>query len=409
VLTRRRFTFSVLALAAVLGVATGCDETAKPRVLLISIDGFRWDYRDRFETPVLDALAAAGVSAGRMQPGFPTKTFPNHFTLVTGLVPDHHGIVSNTIRDPAIPGVTFSMSNRDAVRDARWWDAEPIWATLEKEGHRTAPLLWPGSEADIGGIEPWRSVEYVQNLSDDTRIGMVMDLFSGPESAWPSFATMYWHAVDDAGHRFGPGSAEVKAAVEGVDAALGRLLAALRARDIAGLNVIVVSDHGMSQLAPERTVYLEDYIDVDAIETVDSTPNVGIFSKTVDADTLAAQLTGRHPAMQVYRPGAFPDRLQFGTHRRVPPVFVSMADGWSVLRTRGTSRGYAGLGNHGYDNALDSMQALFVAAGPAFRPGVHIERMRSVDVYEVMCAILGITPNRNDGDPSIARRLLGTG
>ena len=139
-MTRRRFIASLLSLAVAIALAAGCREDATARVLLISLDGFRWDYRDRFETPVLDAMAAAGASAARLQPGFPSKTFPNHFTLVTGLVPDHHGIISNTMRDPRIPGVTFSMSNREAVVDARWWEAEPIWTTLEKAGRRTAPL-----------------------------------------------------------------------------------------------------------------------------------------------------------------------------------------------------------------------------------------------------------------------------
>lgn len=151
-------------------MAAGCKETATPRVLLISLDGFRWDYRARFETPTLDAIAASGVSAAKLQPGFPSKTFPNHFTLVTGLVPDHHGIISNTMRDPRIPGVEFTMANRDAVVDPRWWEAEPIWTQLEKAGRRTAPLLWPGAEAPIGGVRPDHWTKYEQNLTDDQRI-----------------------------------------------------------------------------------------------------------------------------------------------------------------------------------------------------------------------------------------------
>lgn len=396
--TRRRFVGCVALLVA-LSWTVSCREQAEPRVLLISIDGFRWDYRDLYDTPTLDAMAARGVSARKMQPGFPSKTFPNHFTLVTGLLPDHHGVVSNTMRDPDIPDVTFSMSNRAAVVDASWWTAEPIWNTLERAGKRTAPLLWPGSEAAIGGMRPSRWVQYQQNIADDRRIQMVLDLFSGPESTWPAFATMYWHSVDDAGHRHGPESDETRAAVEGVDAALGRLLRALAARRIAGLHVIVVSDHGMSQLAPERTVYLDDYVDLATVEPVDSTPNVGIIPKTISVDELYERLADKHPAMNVWRREEIPARLEFGTHRRVPPIYVSMEDGWSVMRTRGSSRGYAGLGNHGYDNALDSMQALFVAVGPTLKESVEVPALRSVDVYELMCRILGVTPNANDGSP----------
>lgn len=402
----RRFLLSLAGLVAALGLATGCDERAEQRVLLISLDGFRWDYRDRFDTPSLDALAEAGVAAGKMQPAFPSKTFPNHFTLVTGLVPDRHGIVSNTMRDPSIPGVTFSMSNREAVVDPRWWHAEPIWTTLEKLGKKTAPLLWPGSEAPIGGVRPSDWIPYKQNIPDADRIRMVLDLFKGEEETWPVFATMYWHSVDDAGHRYGPRSDEVRAAVEGVDAALGRLLRALAERDVEGLNVIVVSDHGMSQQSPDRVIYLEDYIDLDAVDVIDSSPNLGIFPKTQAVDDVYARLKGRHPHLSVYRPHEIPARLQYGTHQRVPPIFVTAADGWGVYARRRAGWSPGAGGAHGYDNALESMQALFVAAGPSLKRGVRIEQMRSVDVYELMARILDITPRPNDGDPSVARRFL---
>ncbi len=395
-----------LVLVAALGLTAGCDEHAKPRVLLISLDGFRWDYRDRFDTPVLDAMAAAGVSAGQMQPGFPSKTFPNHFTLVTGLVPDHHGIVSNTMRDPAIPGVTFSMSNRDAVRDPRWWAAEPIWTTLEKQGRKTAPLLWPGSEAPIGGVRPTHWMAYDDTLTDAERVALIAKVYAGPESEWPDFATLYWPSVDQASHGAGPLSPEVRAIAERVDGALGQLLstlASLGTRD--SLNVIVVSDHGMSEQSPDRVIYLEDYIDLSTVEIVDSSPIPGLHPKSLTVDQVYAQLAGKHEHLQVYRPHEIPARLQYGTHPRVPPLFLLADDGWSVFPRRQQGRRFS-YGAHGYDNALESMQALFVAAGPAFRPGVRIDRLRSVDVYEVMCAILGVAPNKNDGDPDVARRLL---
>ena len=407
VITRRRFVGSFLALVVSAGLAAGCDEQAKQRVLLISLDGFRWDYRDRFDTPSLDALAAAGVAARMMQPGFPTKTFPNHFTLVTGLVPDHHGIVSNTMRDPAIPGVTFSMANHDAVVDPRWWQAEPIWTTLEKAGRPTAPFLWPGSEAPIGGVMPTHWVRYQQDLTDEERTALLISLLEKPEAEWPDFATLYWHHVDSVTHRHGPDSPEARAAAESVDKAVGALVARIRALDTRGSwNVIVVSDHGMSQQSPDRVIYLEDYIDLDVVDVIDSSPNLGVFPKTQTVDEVYARLKGSHPHLSVYRPGEIPARLQYGTHRRVPPIFVSADDGWGVYarRREGWSPGSGGA--HGYDNALESMQALFVAAGPSLKRGVRIERMRSVDIYELMARILDVTPRPNDGDPSVAGRFL---
>ena len=406
-LTRPGFAGRLVALlAALLLLAAGCREDSKQRVLLISLDGFRWDYRDRFETPMLDGLAAMGVSAGKLQPAFPSKTFPNHFTLVTGLVPDHHGIVSNTIREPGNP-VTFTMSNRDAVVDPAWWQAEPIWTTLEKRGRKTAPFLWPGSEAPIGGIHPAYWMTYKQGLTDDERIAILASVYAKPESEWPDFATLYWHSVDDAGHEFGPESKEVQAAVEGVDAALAKLRARLASLGVLpSLNVIVVSDHGMSLLSPDRVIYLDDYIDIAAIETVDSSPNLGVLPRTMTAEDIYTRLAGKHPNMNVWRKHEIPARLQYGTHPRIAPIFISANDGWTIRTRRRQETTWDRYGNHGYDNALDSMQGLFVAAGPAFKRGMRVERLRSVDVYEVMCAILGVTPRKNDGDRRAARALL---
>jgi len=407
VLRRSRFTAVFLVIAAAFGLLAGCKDEAKQRVLLISLDGFRWDYRDRFDTPTLDSMAAMGVSAGKLQPGFPSKTFPNHFTLVTGLVPDHHGIVSNTMRDPRIPGVQFSMSNREAVVDPRWWEAEPIWTLLEKRGRRTAPLLWPGSEAPVSGLMPDHWMKYEQNLTDDQRIKLITDLFEKPEAEWPDFATLYWHDIDTIGHRVSPEGDGVREVVERVDRALGQLRDRLHTLGAIGsLNVIVVSDHGMSEVLPDRLIFLEDYIDLNTVETWDSSPNIAIAPKTASIDDVYRRLAGRHPHLKVYRKGEYPARFQFGTHPRVPPLYAMADDGWGVHTRRRAERRTSAEGTHGYDNAVDSMQGLFVAAGPSLRNGVRVDRFRSIDVYELMCAILGVTPAKNDGSRQAARALV---
>ena len=404
--TRSRLKALALALAAALGLLAACKQEPKQRVLLISIDGFRWDYRARFATPALDQLAAAGVSAEKLQPAFPTKTFPNHFTLVTGLVPDHHGIVSNTMKEG---DEWFMMSNRAAVTDPKWWQADPIWTTLEKSGRKTAPLLWPGSEAAIGGMMPAYWVQYQQDLTDAERVDLLTAFYSKPESEWPDFATLYWHDVDTAGHGFGPGSDEVKAAAEKVDRAIGQLQRTLASLGAAkSLNVIVVSDHGMSQLAADRVIYLEDYVDINAIETVDSSPTIGILPKTLTVEEIYGRLAGKHASLHVYRKHEMPSHLAYGRHPRVPPIVIMAADGWTIVQRRPPPdqppRRFGGA--HGYDNALDSMQGLFVAAGPAFRGGVKVDRFRAVDVYELMCRILDVQPNKNDGDSRAVLPLL---
>jgi len=404
---RIRFAALLLALAAAAGLITGCKEEAKQRVLLISLDGFRWDYRSSMTTPTLDAIAAAGVSAGKFQPAFPSLTFPNHFTLVTGLVPDHHGVVSNTMRDPQIPGAVFTLRNRDAVVDPRWWEAEPIWTQLEKQGRTTAAMLWPGSEAPIGGVMSDHWMTYEQDLTDEQRIALVTRLFEKPEADWPDFTTLYWHDIDTFGHRTGPGSREVREAVERIDGALGQLRDRLRALGaLESLNVIVVSDHGMSQLAPDRVIYLEDYLDLASVETLGSSPNVGIYPVSLTVDQIHARLADKHPRLRVFRKGDYPARMQFGTHRRVPPISVLADEGWAVYPSRSPGRAGPAGGAHGYDNEAESMQGLFVAAGPSFRRGFAVERFRGVDVYELMCAILGVTPASNDGNRQAARALL---
>lgn len=410
-LRRSRFTAVFLVIVLASGLLAGCKEDAKQRVLLVSLDGFRWDYRDRFDTPVLDRIAAEGVSAVKLQPAFPSKTFPNHFTLVTGLVPDHHGIISNTMRDPGIPGVQFAMSNEQAVTDPRWWEAEPIWTLLEKRGMRTAPWLWPGAPAPIGGVMPDHWMKYEQNLTDEQRIALLTTLFEKPESEWPDFSTLYWHDVDTAGHSLGPEHPDMRVTVERVDRALGQLRDRLQKLGAAAsLNVIVVSDHGMAQLAPERRIFLDAYLDLDTVEVWDSSPNIAIAPKTGSVDDIYARLAGKHPHLNVYRRGDYPARLQFGTHRRVPPIYAMAADGWGLFPRRPQAAGagvrLGGGGTHGYDNAVDSMQGLFVAAGPALRRGYKVDRFRSIDVYELMCEILGVTPKPNDGSRRAALALV---
>ena len=224
-----RFAQTLLAtlLSCVLLVACATRPTSTGSspvpTILVSIDGFRADYLDLGVTPELSRLAALGAQ-GAIRPSFPSKTFPNHYTLVTGLRPDHHGVVDNNMRDPQIPGVTFKLSSREAVTDRRWWDdGEPIWVTVEKAGRRTAIMFWPGSEAPIHGVRPaeWRTFD--AGLPATARVDQVLAWLEAPAAERPRFLALYFDAVDTAGHSYGPGSAQVKAALQETDAALARL------------------------------------------------------------------------------------------------------------------------------------------------------------------------------------------
>jgi predicted AlkP superfamily pyrophosphatase or phosphodiesterase len=229
-------------------------------LILVSLDGFRDGYARRYDAPALDRMARTGTKADYLKLAFPTKTFPNHYTLVTGQYPARHGIISNNIYDPAFDA-SFSLGNTEAIRNARWWGAEPIWVTAEKQGLTAATYFWPGSEAAIGGVRPtyWR--RYDGSVPGAERVDQVLQWLDRPPSERPDLVTLYFSAVDGAGHAEGPRSPAVAEAVTAVDGYLERLYDGLRARGQAEkVNVIVTSDHGMAPLSRERVIFLDDYL-----------------------------------------------------------------------------------------------------------------------------------------------------
>ncbi|WP_293907978.1 ectonucleotide pyrophosphatase/phosphodiesterase [Phenylobacterium sp.] len=385
----------LLAAVLLLGVAVPSVAAERPLTVLISIDAFRADYLDRGVTPVLSGLAAHGARAA-MRPSFPSKTFPNHYTLVTGRRPDETGIVANNMRDPAIPGVTFGMGNRDAVRDARWWDgAEPIWVTAEKAGIVTAPIFWPGSEAAIHGIRPHYFLAFDQNMASDARVDQDLAMLDKPAAERPRFLTLYFDIVDTAGHRFGPDSNEVNQAAATVDAAIGRLLAGLKMRGIVA-NVVVVADHGMAATAPERSIYLDDLIAKDAYKALDMGPIGTIFPTAGHEAEVEAALSAPHPHLQCWPKAKIPAQLHYGQNPRVAPIVCLPQTGW-LLTTHDYHPKEPSRGEHGYDNASPEMAAIFVASGPAFRAGVRLKTFDNVDVYPLLARLVGVAPEPNDG------------
>jgi predicted AlkP superfamily pyrophosphatase or phosphodiesterase len=400
---------SVLAslLAALLFAAAPTPSVAaeRPLTVLISIDAFRADYLDRGVTPVLSRLAAAGVR-GPMRPSFPSKTFPNHYTLVTGLRPDETGIVSNNMWDPAKPGVTFSMSNRDAVTDGDWWrEAEPIWITAERAGIVTAPIFWPGSEAKINGVRPHYFHTFDIAVPSEARVNEDLALLDGARGERPRFITLYFDTVDTAGHKYGPDSAEVNAAAAGVDAQIGRLLDGLKQRGIAA-NVVVVSDHGMAATSPDRVLYIDDLLPKEAYKTLDMGSFGTIFPASGREAEVERVLTARRPHLQCWPKAKVPRRLHYGRNPRVAPIVCMPQVGWTLSTHDYHPKEGPAKGEHGYDNAAPEMRAIFVAAGPAFRSGVRLKTFDNVDVYPLLARLLAVTPRPNDGDPATLRRAL---
>ncbi len=409
-------------LLAVFVALAGCAERpidaaepSPPALVLISIDGFRYDYLDRadVEVPALRALAAEGVQAERLVPVYPTKTFPNHYSLVTGLTAEHHGIVANTMRDPDRLGpdgepATFSLSDRDAVADGRWWGGEPIWVTAENQGLTAATAFWPGSEAEIGGVRPSYWLPYDGDLAYADRVAQALDWLSLPPAERPGLVTLYFEGVDTAGHRFGPGAPETAAAIEEVDAAIGMLVDGLRQRGLlATTDVVVVSDHGMAAVSPERRVLLDDAIDLDAVDEVTWGEPVGIWPGDADPDSLVARID-RLPHLRAYRKEALPARLHYADNRRIPPVLVLADEGWTATSQAFVERNpdRPSGGTHGYDNRVASMHGVFLARGPRFRPTTTTGPIQTVDVYDILARALGLDPAPTDGDPEAADRVL---
>ncbi len=411
--TRRRAAIALfLALAAsLLACATLQDRPSAPphALILVGIDGCRHDFLERADTPALDRLAADGVAAERLLPAFPTKTFPNHYTMVTGLYPEHHGIVANSFYDPVFDA-TYSLGDRTTVEDGRWYGGEPIWVTLERQGGTAATFSWPGSEAEIAGRRPtfWRI--YDAEVPNADRVDQVLAWLDLPPRRRPGFVTLYFSDVDDAAHRNDPDTApEVGQAVARIDAIVGRLVDGLEHRGLlASTDIIVVSDHGMAATSPERAIAIDDYVDLELANVVDWNPVLALWPAAERVEEVYAALAGAHPHLAVYRKSEIPEALHYRQHRRIPPLLGIADEGWSVtsrsyLQERGERlRG----GNHGYDNRLASMGAIFIASGPSFRRGSRVPALENIHLYELMAAALGVEPAPNDGDLAAVRHLL---
>lgn len=382
---------------------------APPRVILISFDGFRWDYINRPAAVNLRALAARGVRAERMVASFPSKTFPNHYTLVTGLTPEHHGIVANAMRDPILGA--FTLRDTLAQSESRWWGGEPIWVTARRGGLRSATVGWPGSEAAIGGLRPNWWARYWHEQPHEEKVQKLLDWLSLPADSAPNVMLAYFHDVDGAGHTYGPAAAEVDSAIAMVDRALGALLDGIAARGLTdAVNIIIVSDHGMTPVSPERVIVLDDYISFDDVDVIDWTPVSAIAPKPGAMERVYARLKDAHPQMAVYRKGEVPARYRFNDNPRITEIVAVAADGWTITSRAQVNRwrenNWRGGGNHGFDPATDNMGALFVAAGPQVAVGRVIPAFTNVHVYPFMAQLLRVTPARSDGSLDSLRAAL---
>jgi ectonucleotide pyrophosphatase/phosphodiesterase family protein 5 len=397
----------LVAFLALCGVPTqqACAQppaNATP-LILISIDGFRADYLDRGLSPNLLKLAQDGVRAKAMRPAFPSITFPNHFTIVTGLYPDHHGIIDNTFEDAALPG-KFHMSTTD---EAWWAGATPIWISAEQQGVRTATEFWPGSEVSFHGIRPEHWEHFDHAKSGDARVDSLLAWLDLPAAERPHFLTLYFDIVDGAGHLGGPDSPQVDQAIAKTDASIGHLLDGLRMRHIDA-DLIVLADHGMIATSPQRTIVLDDLVDLKAARPVfiDAVAGFDITPGPAGEEAQTALLRPQ-PHMSCSRKQDLPARLHYGTNARIPAIICLAEPGYLIeTRARIAEQRSPLLGEHGYDPATPEMAALFIADGPDFRRHLLIEPFDNVDVYPLMVKLLGIRGEPNDGNATTLSHIL---
>jgi predicted AlkP superfamily pyrophosphatase or phosphodiesterase len=394
-----------LCLAACAGTQTPAPPPAE-RILLVSIDGFRADYLDRPEAAPLRALAKEGASAA-MRPSFPSVTFPNHYTLVTGLAPDRHGIVNNSMEDPAHPGLLFKLSDTAVISQPFWWEGgEPIWVTAEKAGVRSATMFWPGSDFEIKGARPRDWVKYDMKMPGDARVDRVLTWLDKPAAERPRFLTLYFDVVDSAGHNFGPDAPETNAAIAQVNGQIARLIDGLKARGLYdSTDLVIVADHGMAAISPERVVNVDDFIPADAAKLVWSGP-IAALIPAPGKQAAIEPLLGRHGRMECWRKENIPARFRFGANPRIPPIFCLADNGWLISSKAQPTTYLRSKGAHGYDGAASDMAALFLARGPSFKPGVKLGSFDNVDVHPLLARSLRISAPKGDGSLDALRPAL---
>jgi ectonucleotide pyrophosphatase/phosphodiesterase family protein 5 len=382
------------------------DDPKKPLVLLIGIDGFKPEYLTRGLTPTLIQLAQKGVLATGLIPAFPSVTFPNHYSIVTGLTPDHHGIVDNRMVDPDIPKQIFHYSSPESLKNPRWWEgATPIWVTAKQQGKISSTLFWPGSETLIHGELPDDFLTYEHSMPSMERASKLLLWLDRPDVKRADFATLYFSEVDAVGHSKGPNSVELNNALKNVDDAIKTFMQGLDQLGLTAVtSVVIVSDHGMAEVADHNVInlksLLQDYPDAE-LRWTGAYGGIEVKAENVEAilNTLSTQ---RH--FSCWQKANLPIRFKFGSHKRIPSIFCLAAQGWFVTDKAGLSP-VAGM--HGYDPALTSMHGLFIASGYRIQQqNTPLAPFNNIDLYPLLTTLLNIQPEPHDGDDFLVRSIL---
>jgi alkaline phosphatase D len=364
--------------------------------VLVSFDGFRGDYLDRYNAPSFQRLAQRGVRAKGLIPGFPSKTFPNHVSIVTGEYPGTHGITSNTFYDPDRKAF-YSISQPNTVRDGSWYKAEPLWVTAERQGMVTASYFWVGSEAAIKGIRPATTMHFPDSVTNLQRVDTVLSWLNLPPERRPHFLTLYISDVDGAGHTYGPDDPHLQIAILAVDSALGHLMSGIDALPIRDrIYTVLVSDHGMAPHSPEQTTTVSSLLDTTGIIIGDLGPNGhfyvpgGVEKARIIRDSLNRHLQHGRAFLRE----ELPQRLHYSSDPRGGDVVVMMDENYEIARRVPRTAG----GNHGWDPIHPSMYGIFLVSGPGIKKGTMIAPFENIQVFPFLTEILGLkSPPGIDG------------
>jgi len=380
-----------------------CDKKeTKPYLIILSMDGCRWDYPDMYAMPTLDSIASVGVKSV-IKPSFPTKTFPNHYTMATGLYPGNSGIVGNTFYNPEIDNI-YKVSDRSTVEDPRFYEGEPFWCTAEKQGVMSASYFWVGSETKIQGIQPsiWKT--YTSESTPEMLVDSVISWLKRPEELRPHLISFYFYQPDRVGHHFGPESIETKKVMQNLDSVLNVLCHQLNELDISKeINLIITSDHGMGAIDSDRVIYLSEVFSDDEVEyCLGSNPFYLIEPKAENGEELFQRLSAIE-GITVWAKDEVPDRLHYTNSSSIASLVLVADSSWSVFWEKPR---FFGSGTHGYDNCNSDMNAIFYGYGPAFKVGYEHPTFPNVDLYPLMMEIMELEPADTDGDVERVRGLL---
>ena len=378
----------------------------KPYVILISIDAFRWDLADKYQAKKLLKLRESGVQADYLKPSYPSLTFPNHYTIVTGLYPAHHGIVDNIFYDKT-RNVTYKKSDKVMAVDSSWYGGKPLWVLAEQQKMLSAIFYWPGSEISMDGIRPTYLYNYNEIIPIDKRVAIVKDWLQLPAEKRPHFIALYFPQVDQAAHKRTVDSEETRAAVQIVDDAIGKLVAAAKSTGL-DVNFIVVSDHGMTTVDRENTIPLPKAIDLNKFKVPPGNVLLHVYAHDqVDIRPTYKALKAEATTYDVYLSKQVPKAWHYNKkedkYNRVGDVLL-VPKLPNVFNINGIK---PDPGQHGFDPAIKDMQAIFYAWGPNFKTGLKIPAFENVNIYPLIAKILGLNyTNKVDGKAKVLKPIL---